>query len=232
MFRETRLEIENPIIIQGTKLQKQIQGNWMTKEKWNKAPKDSRVNFEKNLLPSTIILGLDENDKSAECEATLTVDVDKELEKNVRKNLQSVTLVIESVRLQAGLHAVTVYDKNGLPYTINSEPKAEVTISTNQKAPFFHDVLDNVSKMPHGKDLGFGSIVEFKLDSFIEDLKQYSNWTITLKVSKDVYWDIDFLRWELTTANKRYRSWVYAFGGIVLGAVLGWLPNIITWLQK
>lgn len=231
VFRETKLEVETPINIWGTNV-RQIDGSWLTKEKWNRTP-PKKAYLERILLPSTVVLGLDETDKAGKCKAEWTINIDDKCGKSVRANLHSVALIIECVRLQEGLHALTSYDSQGQPYPIlengtrNPTPTAEVTISVNEKEIIFSDKLSNDSKMIHGKDLGFGNIVEYRLDSFIDKLKQSEKWTITLEVSEGVYWGIDFLRWEIITIRKRVKDWVY----FVLGIFFGWLPNL-GWLQN
>mgnify|MGYP001052223945 CR=1 FL=1 len=224
-LKETKREFEPPITKKGTQYESSPSGKWVTKKEWEKA-QVRNSNLEHELLPSTIMLGRDAETTAGECEAKWTFDIAEESGKDVRKNLHSISLVIECVRLQAGLHADSKYYPPDRPIDKDKDhPDAWVTISTSQK--LIQDKLVNNSKMPNGADYGFGSRVEYKLDSFIDKLKKENEpLTVTLRVSKGVYWDIDFLRLEITTATKRLRGEVWWVLGLAVGAMLGWVTYI------
>jgi hypothetical protein len=232
-LKEIRREFESPITKKGTQYKSPPSGKWVTKKEWEKTQMRNS-NLEYELLPSTIMLGRDAETTVGKCEATWTFDINEENGKDVRKNLHSISLVIECVRLQAGLHADSEYYPPDKPIDKDKDhPDAWVIISTSQEK-LIHDRLVNNSKMPNGTDYGFGSHVEYKLDSFIDKLKKENEpLTVTLRVSEGVYWDIDFLRLEITTARKRLRSEVWWGLGLAVGAMLGWVFDICPeWLDS
>jgi len=221
-IRETILEFKPAIIKQGIEVEKPIEGKWVTLEEWEKTDEKKRnPNLENEMQSSTIELGRDSNVVPGECKAEWVFDIDKERGKDARKNLYNITLVIRCIRPQAGLHAETYYnDKFG--HTRNPNPFACISIFINGKEAFKDKLVCN-SKMPYGKDFGFGNRVEYNLNSLIEKLRKNGRMTVTLKVNEFVYWDIDFLNLEIVTEKRRFKSWV----PFVVGLILSPLVNLL-----
>jgi len=209
-LRDTRYELENPIITYGNQyLPSKTTGSFVTLSTHGNVVADW-------FRPSTIVLGLNADNQKGESHA----EWDLPIPEDVRKHLSKATFFVRAIRIQAGLHLHPEF----APYPEN--PRAIARILLNGKVV---DELHLVeSKIPFGTHYGFGREVSYPIENIIdEEDKSLKKWSIELEVGAGVTWDIDEIFVQVTTRRKRMKPGVWLCAGIVIG---WFISRLFDWL--
>lgn len=215
-LRETRFEVENPIIVYGKEfLPNKTNGGFVTLDDHGKVS-------ERILRPSTVVLGLNKQNQLERAHAEWSIPISED----IRLNLNKATLTIRSSRIQAGLHLHGKYT----PYPVNPNAVARILLNTKDL-----DELHLIEyKMPFGTDYGFGRDVSYPIERIIDGAdKKKEYWNLSIDFGEGVLWDIDEISLQVITKRRRYKAgfWTGIILGGIIGAIFGWgIGRLLDWL--